>query len=46
MYFNRKQCYLGVFDGEKEDRVAISIFNDIYKFADQIRSTAERYRAE
>jgi hypothetical protein len=46
MHFYRKQWYLGVFDGEKKDRVAISILNDIYKLADQIRSTAERYRAE
>ena len=34
MHFNRKQWYLGLFDGEKEERVAVSDLKDIYSFSD------------
>ena len=44
MHFNRKQWYLGLFDNEKEERVAISDLKDIYSLSDRLRKTAERYK--
>ncbi|WP_425071834.1 type I restriction endonuclease [Sagittula sp. S175] len=43
MHFNRKQWYLGLFDGDTEERVAISSLTDIYDLSDRIRETARRY---
>ncbi|MCR8546190.1 restriction endonuclease [Salipiger sp. P9] len=43
LHFNRKQWYLGLFDSEREERVAISSLADIYDHADRIRTTASRY---
>ncbi|TDE41172.1 type I restriction endonuclease [Antarcticimicrobium sediminis] len=44
MHFNRKQWYLGLFDGETEERVVISDLKDIYAYSDRLRMTAERYK--
>ena len=44
--FNASQKYLGLLDADKnETRHAIESLDDIYKFSDQIRETAERYSA-
>ncbi len=46
MHFNRKQWYLGLFDGETEDRVPIEGLNQIYDLADRLRVTAEQYKTD
>lgn len=43
LHFNRKQWYLGLFDGDKEDRVPISGLDEMYSLADRLRETAKRY---
>lgn len=43
MHFNRKQLYLGLFDGESEDRVPIENLDAIYEHAERLRTTAARY---
>lgn len=43
LHFNRKQKYVGVFDNEKEDRVAIDSLDEIYDLADRLRETAKKY---
>lgn len=46
LHFNRKQWYLGLFDEDKEDRVAISDLNDIFLHAERLRKTAEKYKED
>ncbi len=46
MHFNRKQFYLGLFDGDSEERVAIENVDEIYGYADRLRKTAAQYKAE
>ncbi len=46
LHFNRKQWYLGLFDQDREDRVAIDGLHDIYALADRLRTTAARYTQE
>lgn len=43
LHFNRKQWYLGLFDGEQEERVPISGLSEIYDYVDRLRETAKRY---
>ncbi|RFC64202.1 restriction endonuclease [Fulvimarina endophytica] len=43
LWFNRSVKYLGLFDGEKEERVRIDSLDHIYDFTDRIRATARRY---
>jgi len=44
LYFNAGQKYLGTFDSEKKvTRHAIDDVNDIYKLADQLRTTIQSY---
>lgn len=43
MHFNRKQWYIGFFDGEQEERVAISNLTELYDYSDRLRKTAEKY---
>ena len=43
MHFNRKQLYIGLFDGEKEDRVPIDGLSQIYEFSERLRATAKKY---
>jgi hypothetical protein len=44
LHFNRNQRYLGVFDSEKkEQRIAIDGVDDIFRHADQLRSTVRGY---
>ncbi|ORE87713.1 restriction endonuclease or methylase [Aurantimonas sp. 22II-16-19i] len=43
LWFNRPTKYLGLFDGDKEDKVRIDTLDHIYDFTDRIRATARRY---
>lgn len=43
LWFNRSVKYLGLFDGEKEDKVKVDSLDEIYDFADRIRETAKGY---
>ncbi len=44
LWFNASQKYLGVFDEEKdEERLPIDSVREIYRHADRLRSTVERY---
>ena len=44
LWFNRTSVkYIGLFDGEKEERVRIETLDQIYDHSDRIRMTAERY---
>ena len=43
LHFNRSIKYLGLFDGEKEDRVRIDSLDQIYEFTDRPRATARLY---
>ncbi|MEP7219763.1 MAG: hypothetical protein ABI876_12655, partial [Bacteroidota bacterium] len=44
LHFNRSQKYIGLFDAQKnEERIAIDGLNDIYKFADRLRTTTMIY---
>lgn len=54
MHFDSKQKYFGLFDqqekrkngGKKEEKILIDKLNDIYKYAERLRSTAKFYISE
>ena len=43
LHFNRSRKYLGLFDNEKEERVAIDSLDQIYDYTERLRATARRY---
>ncbi|WP_417808949.1 type I restriction endonuclease [Thioclava sp.] len=43
LHLNRKQWYLGLFDGESEERLPISELTDIYQFSTRLIETAKAY---
>jgi hypothetical protein len=43
LHFNRSVKYIGLFDGEAEDRVIIETLDQIYEFSERIRATARKY---
>lgn len=43
LHFNRSAKYIGLFDGEKEDRVRIDSLDEIYDFAERLRRTSRTY---
>jgi len=43
LWFNRSVKYIGLFDGEKEERVKIDTLDEIYDCADRLRDTARTY---
>ncbi len=43
LHFNRAQWYLGLFDGDAEERVAIGGLDDIYRFSGRLKDTARKY---
>ncbi|WP_413776844.1 hypothetical protein [Mesorhizobium sp. AR07] len=45
LWFNRSVKYLGLFDGEKEEKVKIDSLDEIYDHADRLRATAKEYLA-
>ncbi len=46
LHFNRAIKYIGLFDGDKEERVKIDSLDQIYDFTDRLRSTAAKYPAK
>ncbi|MCW1932672.1 type I restriction endonuclease [Pararhodobacter zhoushanensis] len=45
LHFNRTVKYLGLFDGEAEERVPLETLEDIYGHAGRLTATAARYAA-
>lgn len=43
LHFNRAKKYVGLFDGEDEERIAIDRLDDIYAHTDRLITTAQRY---
>lgn len=43
LHFNRGIKYLGLFDGEEEERVPITTLDHIYDYSDRLRATAAKY---
>lgn len=43
LWFNRSVKYLGLFDGDKEDRVKVDTLDEIYEHAERLRTTARQY---
>ncbi|WP_295813735.1 type I restriction enzyme HsdR N-terminal domain-containing protein [uncultured Nitratireductor sp.] len=43
LHFNRKTKYIGLFDGENEDRVKIGSLDEIYEQGARLRQTAMQY---
>jgi hypothetical protein len=43
LHFNRSIKYVGLFDGEKEERVKIDTLDEIYEHAERLRATAQEY---
>lgn len=46
LHFNRSVKYIGLFDGETEDRVIIETLDQIYDYSDRIRATAQKYASD
>ena len=45
MHFNRTTKYIGLFNGEAEERIAIDSLDHIFDFSDRLRETAQKYSA-
>lgn len=43
LWFNRSVKYIGLFDGEGEERLIIDSLDQIYDFSDRLRATARKY---
>lgn len=43
LHFNRAQKYIGLFNDKIEERISVDALNDIYKYADRLKSTALSY---
>jgi hypothetical protein len=43
LHFNRSKKYVGLFDGEKEDRVLIDGLDDILKLSDRLLAAVKKY---
>ncbi|MCX2695271.1 type I restriction endonuclease [Ochrobactrum chromiisoli] len=43
LHFNRATKYIGIFDGDTEDRVIIETLDQIYEYADRIKIAAQKY---
>lgn len=46
LWFNRSVKYLGLFDGEKEEKVKVDTLDEIYEHADRLRATAKEYAVD
>lgn len=46
LHFNRSIKYIGLFDGEAEERLIIESLDQIYDHAERLRATARKYTAE
>ena len=43
LWFNRSVKYIGLFDGEAEERLIVDSLDQIYDFSDRLRATARKY---
>jgi hypothetical protein len=43
LHFNRNKKYVGLFDGEKEDRVLIDGLDDVLGFSERLLATVKKY---
>jgi hypothetical protein len=43
LWFNRSVKYIGLFDGETEERLIVDSLDKIYEYADRLRATAKKY---
>lgn len=43
LHFNRSNKYIGLFDGDKEDRIKIDTLDEIYDQTERLRATASLY---
>lgn len=43
LHFNRSTLYLGLFHGNEEERVQIETVDDIYRYANQLKTAATKY---
>lgn len=43
LWFNRSVKYIGLFDGETEERLIVDSLDKIYEFSDRLRATAKKY---
>ncbi|RDE07784.1 type I restriction endonuclease [Pelagibacterium lacus] len=43
LHFNRAVKYIGLFDGEQEERVIIESLDHLYDYTDRLRATAAKY---
>ncbi len=43
LWFNRSVKYIGLFDGENEERVIVDSLDQIYDFTERLRATAKKY---
>lgn len=43
LWFNRSVKYIGLFDGENEERIVIESLDKIYEYASRLRATAKQY---
>ncbi|WP_162944153.1 type I restriction endonuclease [Rhizobium sp. CCGE531] len=46
LHFNRSVKYIGLFDGENEERLIVDTLDQIYEYTDRLRATARKYAAE
>lgn len=46
LHFNRSVKYIGLFDGESEERLIVDSLDQIYDHSDRLRATAKRYASE
>ncbi|RVT73886.1 restriction endonuclease [Agrobacterium sp. CNPSo 2736] len=46
LHFNRSVKYIGLFDGEAEERLIVDSLDQIYDHSDRLRATAKRYANE
>lgn len=44
LHFNRTVKYIGLFDGEKEERIKIDTLDEIYDQTERLRATAKAYQ--
>lgn len=45
MHFNKKNKQIGLFDETPDEKVDIETLDDIYKYSDRIKATAEKYNS-
>ncbi len=43
LYFNRKQKYIRLFDGESQERVSIDSLDDLFRYGDRFKATLKSY---